>query len=97
MNLWTHGGFAGIFARKTGRYDPVREAVMAIPERFSNLPEYAFPRLRTLLSGLSPAADPVAQAEAAVTASDVSATARPCTRTDIGAARTLSRSASSSP
>lgn len=32
---------------------------MAIPERFSNLPEYAFPRLRTLLSGLSPAADPV--------------------------------------
>ncbi|MDS9466915.1 aminotransferase class I/II-fold pyridoxal phosphate-dependent enzyme [Paracoccus sp. MBLB3053] len=32
---------------------------MAIPERFSNLPEYAFPRLRTLLAGISPAADPV--------------------------------------
>ncbi|WP_411957222.1 aminotransferase class I/II-fold pyridoxal phosphate-dependent enzyme [Paracoccus homiensis] len=27
---------------------------MAIPERFSNLPEYAFPRLRTLLSGIEP-------------------------------------------
>ena len=32
---------------------------MAIPERFSNLPEYAFPRLRTLLQGISPAPDPV--------------------------------------
>ncbi|MCF3974195.1 aminotransferase class I/II-fold pyridoxal phosphate-dependent enzyme [Paracoccus salsus] len=27
---------------------------MAIPERFSNLPDYAFPRLRTLLSGIEP-------------------------------------------
>ena len=27
---------------------------MAIPERFSNLPEYAFPRLRALLSGIQP-------------------------------------------
>ena len=27
---------------------------MAIPERFSNLPEYAFPRLRTLLAGIQP-------------------------------------------
>ncbi|SMO74420.1 aminotransferase class I/II-fold pyridoxal phosphate-dependent enzyme [Paracoccus laeviglucosivorans] len=32
---------------------------MAIPERFSNLPEYAFPRLRTLLAGIQPAGDPV--------------------------------------
>ncbi|MDO5631187.1 MAG: aminotransferase class I/II-fold pyridoxal phosphate-dependent enzyme [Paracoccus sp. (in: a-proteobacteria)] len=32
---------------------------MAFPERFSNLPEYAFPRLRTLLSGISPGGDPV--------------------------------------
>ncbi|MTH80051.1 aminotransferase class I/II-fold pyridoxal phosphate-dependent enzyme [Paracoccus aestuariivivens] len=32
---------------------------MALPERFSNLPEYAFPRLRTLLAGISPAANPV--------------------------------------
>lgn len=33
---------------------------MAFPERFSNLPEYAFPRLRALLSGIRPgAADPV--------------------------------------
>lgn len=33
---------------------------MAFPERFSNLPEYAFPRLRALLSDIRPgAADPV--------------------------------------
>ncbi|HWL55948.1 MAG TPA: aminotransferase class I/II-fold pyridoxal phosphate-dependent enzyme [Paracoccus sp. (in: a-proteobacteria)] len=32
---------------------------MTIPERFSNLPEYAFPRLRSLLAGISPGADPV--------------------------------------
>ncbi|MCQ0969482.1 aminotransferase class I/II-fold pyridoxal phosphate-dependent enzyme (plasmid) [Paracoccus sp. TK19116] len=32
---------------------------MAIPERFSNLPEYAFPRLRALLSGIQPGADPM--------------------------------------
>lgn len=33
---------------------------MAIPERFLNLPEYAFPRLRTLLAGVSPgSSDPV--------------------------------------
>lgn len=29
------------------------------PERFSNLPAYAFPRLRTLLDGLEPGADPI--------------------------------------
>ncbi|MRX50964.1 aminotransferase class I/II-fold pyridoxal phosphate-dependent enzyme [Paracoccus sp. S-4012] len=32
---------------------------MASPERFSNLPEYAFPRLRKLLAGISPGGDPV--------------------------------------
>jgi len=32
---------------------------MAIPERFSNLPEYAFPRLRALLSGVPPGGDPM--------------------------------------
>ncbi|MDO5527814.1 MAG: aminotransferase class I/II-fold pyridoxal phosphate-dependent enzyme [Paracoccus sp. (in: a-proteobacteria)] len=32
---------------------------MAIPERFSNLPDYAFPRLRALLSGISPGGEPV--------------------------------------
>ncbi|MDO5706432.1 MAG: aminotransferase class I/II-fold pyridoxal phosphate-dependent enzyme [Paracoccus sp. (in: a-proteobacteria)] len=32
---------------------------MAFPERFSNLPEYAFPRLRALLSGIQPGGDPV--------------------------------------
>lgn len=31
---------------------------MVFPERFSNLPEYAFPRLRTLLDGLEPGGDP---------------------------------------
>ncbi len=31
---------------------------MALPERFSNLPEYAFPRLRALLSGIEPGGTP---------------------------------------
>lgn len=33
---------------------------MAFPERFSNLPEYAFPRLRKLLDVHAPGADPIA-------------------------------------
>lgn len=33
---------------------------MAFPERFSNLPEYAFPRLRTLLDQHAPGGDPIA-------------------------------------
>lgn len=32
---------------------------MAFPERFSNLPDYAFPRLRALLSDVTPGGDPV--------------------------------------
>ncbi|MEM0937563.1 MAG: aminotransferase class I/II-fold pyridoxal phosphate-dependent enzyme [Pseudomonadota bacterium] len=32
---------------------------MTVPQRFSDLPEYAFPRLRSLLAGLSPGGDPV--------------------------------------
>ncbi len=32
---------------------------MAIPERFSNLPEYAFPRLRALLAGIEPGGQPM--------------------------------------
>ena len=32
---------------------------MAQPERFSDLPEYAFPRLRALLSGIQPGGDPM--------------------------------------
>ena len=32
---------------------------MASPERFSNLPEYAFPRLRKLLSDVAPGPDPI--------------------------------------
>lgn len=31
---------------------------MAIPERFSNLPDYAFPRLRALLNGIEPGLQP---------------------------------------
>ncbi len=41
----------------TGRNDPELEAVMVFPERFSNLPEYAFPRLRALLDGHEPGGD----------------------------------------
>jgi len=33
---------------------------MAFPERFSNLPEYAFPRLRALLDHLPPGGEPIA-------------------------------------
>jgi len=33
---------------------------MAFPERFSNLPEYAFPRLRTLLDAHAPGGEPIA-------------------------------------
>ncbi|MCX8508913.1 MAG: aminotransferase class I/II-fold pyridoxal phosphate-dependent enzyme [Rhodobacteraceae bacterium] len=33
---------------------------MAFPERFSNLPEYAFPRLRNLIDAYPPGGDPVA-------------------------------------
>ena len=32
---------------------------MAFPERFSNLPAYAFPRLRALLDPHAPGADPI--------------------------------------
>ncbi|MFT5614014.1 MAG: aspartate/methionine/tyrosine aminotransferase, partial [Granulosicoccus sp.] len=32
---------------------------MKFPERFSNLPAYAFPRLRTLLDGHAPGGDVV--------------------------------------
>ena len=47
----------GLTYRKTGQNDPGIEAVMVFPERFSNLPEYAFPRLRALLDGHSPGGD----------------------------------------
>ena len=33
---------------------------MAFPERFANLPDYAFPRLRALLDGYPPGAEPIA-------------------------------------
>lgn len=41
--------FHGLTFEETGQNDPEIEAVMVFPERFSNLPEYAFPRLRALL------------------------------------------------
>jgi aspartate/methionine/tyrosine aminotransferase len=39
---------------------PKIEARMAFPERFSNLPDYAFPRLRKLLDAHAPGGDPIA-------------------------------------
>ena len=39
--------------------DPDRGSVMDFPERFSNLPAYAFPRLRTLLDHHAPGGDVV--------------------------------------
>jgi hypothetical protein len=39
---------------------PKIEASMAFPERFSNLPDYAFPRLRKLLDAHAPGGDPIA-------------------------------------
>lgn len=44
----------GLGFRETGRDDSGFEAVMTFPERFSNLPEYAFPRLRRLLDAHAP-------------------------------------------
>jgi len=38
---------------------PKHEALMARPERFSNLPEYAFPRLRRLLDAHAPGGTPI--------------------------------------
>jgi len=35
---------------------------MVLPERFSNLPEYAFARLRNLLRGIAPGRDPIVMA-----------------------------------
>jgi len=42
---------------ETGQDDPDLEADMVFPERFSNLPEYAFPRLRALLDVHAPGGD----------------------------------------
>ncbi len=42
-----------------GAPDPDLEAAMTFPERFSDLPEYAFPRLRALLDAHSPGGDPI--------------------------------------
>jgi N-succinyldiaminopimelate aminotransferase len=45
---------------QAGRNDPENEALMAFPERFSNLPDYAFPRLRKLLDPHAPGGVPLA-------------------------------------
>jgi len=42
-----------------GATTPVFEALMQYPQRFSNLPEYAFPRLRALLDAHAPGGVPV--------------------------------------
>lgn len=47
----------GLTCRETGQNDPGIEAVMVFPERFSSLPEYAFPRLRALLDVHAPGGD----------------------------------------
>ena len=38
------------FPPRNGAQTPESEAEMAFPERFTNLPDYAFPRLRALLA-----------------------------------------------
>jgi aspartate/methionine/tyrosine aminotransferase len=54
--FWTVSLAVAILA-KTGRYDSDIEAPMNLPERFSNLPDYAFPRLRKLLDHHQPGGD----------------------------------------
>jgi N-succinyldiaminopimelate aminotransferase len=49
----------GYYFAITGLYDPEVEAAMKFPERFSNLPDYAFPRLRKLLDPHAPGGDPI--------------------------------------
>ncbi len=56
MNL-DRQGCVGLVSLQTGRHDPGTEAVMTFPERFSHLPEYAFPRLRRLLDAYAPGGD----------------------------------------
>jgi aspartate/methionine/tyrosine aminotransferase len=50
-------GCVRLVSLQTGRHDPGTEAVMTFPERFSHLPEYAFPRLRRLLDAYAPGGD----------------------------------------
>src|SRR6056297_1001600 len=61
---WTHPSRRGIFSRREGprpKTAPGTEADhMQQPERFSDLPEYAFPRLRALLEPHQPGGEPIA-------------------------------------
>jgi aspartate/methionine/tyrosine aminotransferase len=58
-DFWTDA-IGGAILAQTGRNDPGPEAVMKFPERFSNLPDYAFPRLRKLLDAHAPGGEPIA-------------------------------------
>lgn len=60
LDPWRGAGYSS--ANEPGKNDPENEAVavsMTFPERFSNLPEYAFPRLRSLLDAHAPGGDVV--------------------------------------
>ena len=48
-----------MFGQSGAQMIPRIEAVMDFPERFSNLPEYAFPRLRKLLDVHEAGGDPI--------------------------------------
>jgi N-succinyldiaminopimelate aminotransferase len=60
MKFWTLRRTAAILAANGANNDPGPEASMAFPERFSNLPDYAFPRLRKLLDSHAPGGEPIA-------------------------------------
>ena len=54
---WTKTAMPAIVRSNLGRKDPEKRgnsSFMTFPERFSNLPEYAFPRLRQLLDAHAP-------------------------------------------
>jgi len=50
-------GPAGYGRHKQDAYDPAVEADMVYPERFSDLPEATWPRLRGLLDARTPGGD----------------------------------------
>jgi aspartate/methionine/tyrosine aminotransferase len=58
--FWTDAGSAAKLHANRDINDPGPEAAMAFPERFSNLPDYAFPRLRKLLDAHPPGGEPIA-------------------------------------
>jgi hypothetical protein len=54
---WTGAGSGPLCSAERGATTP-EEAVMVFPERFANLPDYAFPRLRALLTRMRRGASP---------------------------------------